>query len=554
MTVQELIKQCDFYELVSSATKLTKVRNNEYKGLSPFSNEKTPSFFINDDTKTWYCFSTGKGGGLLDYVMEYEGLDKPEAVKFVAQVSGVTLDEQTSSSIFQEAQNYFRRFVDRGYDYLQKRSITPEVADKYNLGYCTGNDLIPYLKNKGFSDEDISSAGLTNDKGNIKFYNRTTLPIKDQYGNIVSFTGRSIDQAMPKYLHGPSTRYFNKKKIVWNLDKVRRQILDQDRVIVCEGQLDAISITEAGYPAVSLLGTNISEHQIKLLANLTKNIYFIYDSDKAGREALQKSFTIIGNLQLDVISHAIILPGGHDPDSFIRKFGTEEFANYIEKAQPDTSAIIQNLIEKYRTNNKRITKTGLTQKIIEDVYPYVEEQFTYRSLDLIERLSQELGLNKKGLHDWFAKKERVTRSYHVYEKINDLQFPAPIYERRLFYHLLNNPSLWYLVREEGFSSGDFSSYLVAKSLGFIHQELDTVEFFDILKERLKEDEYDLVLSFFSLGIDGDFETALSVFKLKNKEKTLRSPAVDFLGRPKTREEKEMTDAMKDKLYNETEPF
>jgi len=557
MNFKELIQECDFYELVSQTTKLTKTKENEYKGLSPFTSEKTPSFFINSEAKTWYCFSSGKGGGLIDYVMEYEGLSKPEAIKFLESFCNVTLDSESKNNIFVEAQKNFVRNVSSGYEYLEKRNITPKIAEKYGLGFCKGNDVLHDLKN--FSKEEISESGLVNEKGNIKFYNRVTLPIKDQYGNIVSFTGRAIDSSLPKYLHGSSTKYFNKKEIVWNLDIARRDIIDQDMVIVCEGQLDAIAVNELGYPAVSLLGTNFSKQQLKLLSNLTKNIYFIFDSDSAGREALKKSFDLIGELGVDVISYAITLPGSHDPASFIQEYGEKQFSHFIESAQPDTSAIISYFIEKYKnrgSNQRKLTKTGLTQKIIEDLRPYVEEQFTYRSLDLIERLSQELGLNKKGLHDWFSKKERVEKSFGVFEKINDLQFPAPVYERRIFYHLLKNPSLWYILQEEGITRNDFSSYLIGKSLQFIHQEQSTAEFIEEIKNNLSEEEHNTIMSFFAVGLEGDFETSLEVFKIKIKENKVSysSSATDFLGRPKTKEEKEMTEPMIDRVFREKEPF
>lgn len=555
MKTTELIEQCDFHDLVSGATKLSRTRDNEYKGLSPFSQEKTPSFFVNNDAKTWYCFSSGKGGGVLDYIMEYESLDRDDAIKFLGEFVGVDVSGEETSTVLEEAQKYFRSHVGKGLEYLIQRGISAKVASDYGLGFCTGNDLITHLKGKGFTEKDFEEAGLVNDKGNVKFYNRVTLPIKDAYGRVVSFTGRAIDNQKPKYLHGPSTKYFNKKRVLWNLHKVRRDINSKDMVIACEGQLDAISITEAGYPAVSLLGTNVSEHQIKTLANMTKNIYFMFDSDDAGQEALQKSFGIIEKLDLDVITYAIVLPGKTDPDTFIREFGVEEFQAYVVNARPDTSAIIQALIEKYR--NKKgspLTKSGLTRQVMEEISPYVEKEFTYRSLDLIERLSQEFGLNKKQLHDWFAKGDSVKKSVQVYQRINEMQFPAPIYERRLLYHLISSPSLWALMKEEGISENDFDSFLVSKVLSYIHEGLSNIEFLDKLKEHLSDEEYYQIMAFFSIGVDGDFETSLRVMKLKLKEKTMKSPAVDFLGRPKTQTESDMTAAVRERLFEEKEPF
>jgi len=554
MTLQELIDHCDFYSLVSSSTKLNKIKPNEYKGLSPFASEKTPSFFVNDESKTWYCFSTSQGGGVLDYIMAQESMDKNEAIRFLEDFCGVYLEEE-KKDIFREAQNYFEGDLFHGLNYLKERNISEEVAKKNGIGFCTGNGVVRHLKEKGFTDEEIHESGIVNEKGNAKFYNRITIPIKDNYGKIVSFTGRSIeDDQKPKYLHGPNTKFFNKKNVLWNYSNVRKKILEEDMVVITEGQLDAISVTEVGFPSVSTLGTNLFENQLSLLANLTKNIYFIFDSDNAGKKALRKSFDLIQNSGVDVVSFSVVLPGNYDPDKFIREFGKEEFKNYVFSAQPDTSELIKSLIEKYRTENKKITKTGLTQKIIEDLRPYVEEKFTYRSLDLIERMSQELGLNKKSLHDWFAKNEPVNAQVKTYQKINDIQFPSPVYERRLFFHLLKEPSLWNLVLEEGITENDFESFLVSKALSFIDVTFSASEYIDVLKEKLDKNEFNMVMSFYSLGIDGDFESAMNVMKLKNKEKVTSIVKTDFLGRPLNREEKDMSDVFYEKLFEEKDPF
>jgi DNA primase len=258
---------------------------------------------------------------------------------------------------------------------------------------------------------------------------------------------------------------------------------------------------------------------------------------------------------VDILSYSIVLPGGYDPDSFIKNFGVEEFQNYVNNASPDTSELIKGLVEEYRTQNKKLTKTGLTQRVIEAVAPYVQEQFTYRSLDLIERLAQELGLNKKSLHDWYAKKESTKSVPRTYQKINEIQFPAPIYERRLLYHLINTPSLWNLVVEEGLNESDFESFLVFRAVNLIKNEMTSIEFLDTIKENLEDEEYHLILSFYSLGIDGDFETALKVLKLKNKQAIVSStPKIDFLGRPLTFEEKDMKDVFYEKLFEEKDPF
>jgi len=558
--LDDILQNLDFVDLVNRKTTVKRTKGEEYKGLSPFNKEKTPSFYINNHSKTWYDFSSGQGGGVIDYVMKTENLGKSEAIHFLADFAGVEIEEEDELAklrhVLITANKYFRMYASEAVPYLESRGFSPEIVAKYKLGFAPNNDnLIAHLQTAGHSDEDIltSGVGFELENGTLvsRYKNRVIFPIKDAYGLLVSFTGRDVTgSAKAKYLHGPVSPLFKKKDVVWNLSDIRNLITETEKVILCEGQMDALAISEAGLPAVALLGATPSEAQLQLLSKLTQNLYLIFDSDNAGQRGMVKAFKMISNLDADALLYSLILPGGKDPDEFIRENGTEAFQKLVEHSKPDTSIIVQTLIRQNAGKNR--TKAAVTRRVIQELLPYIQQQFTYRSLDLIERLSQELGLSRKELQDWIEKGGNFTHSSGVYEKIKDISFPAPIYERRILYGLLDEPSRIRKFKESGLSDMDFESFLVSKVASNISASLDSAQVFEVLQEKLEEDEYYKVLAFYSQGLqDTDFESALNVMKIKVFDR-VNTPMTDFLGRPLASTEKELRGVVRDIM--DREPF
>lgn len=559
----EIRGQLDFAELVSRTTKLTHYKGEQYKGLSPFNREDTPSFYVNNSSQTWYDFSSGQGGGILDFVMKTQHMGREEALIFLADYLGIEYEEEDNDEytrlrkVLKAAHGYFRNHKDSAFPYIESRGFDAAVVDKYELGYVENGGLLSYLKMQGFTDAEMIGAGVAyDDNGEAKprFYKRVMIPIKDAYGRIVSFTGRdTTGNAKAKYLHGPITKVFEKKGILWNLSLARKEIGEQDRVVVCEGQMDAIAITETGIPAVAILGSTITEEQMTLLAKVTSNIYNIFDSDDAGERGLLKAFKMAAKLGVDSIIYSIILSGKDDPEDYINKHGKDAFREVVERAKPDTSNLVQVLLRQNIKGSQ--SKAAVARKVLKEVEPYLRQQFTYRSIDLIERLSQELGLSRKELFDWIEAGANFQHNSNTYKKIDSIMdFPAPVYERRLLYALLDEPHKVSQFKQTGMSVMDFDSYLVSKVVSEIEPTMDSAQVFDHLQETLKEEEYYKVLAFFSQGIvDNDFDTALDVMKHKVYDRT-RKPKTDFLGRPVKASEKELKGVVKEIMEYDKEPF
>jgi DNA primase len=565
MEFSEILNKLDFTELVSSKVKLFKAGKNKFRGLSPFTSEKTPSFYIDSDAKTWYCFSSGVGGGVLDYISKMENIDKSEAIVFLKNYLGIENDEDndTKSSRIKKALNYAHTYFtakkSQAEDYLMSRGYSREysksIIDKYEIGFLgEDNTLYKKMENFGFEDEIILSTGIFYTDKTCRYQNRLILPIKDEYGSVISFTGRDVTgESKQKYMHGTNSPLFKKSSKVWNLSKVRKEVSEQDRVVVCEGQMDAIAVTESGIPAVAILGSKISEQQMTLLSKLCNNIYMMFDSDKSGEEGLVYAFKLVTELDLESVFYSVVLPSGKDPDEFIRQNGFNKFKDIIESSKPDTSHIIHLLIKKNITKgapNKILT----IRKVLADLSGYIKKSYTYRSLDMIERLSQELGLSKRELQDWIESGTKFPNSKTTEKKIEEIHFPAPVYERRILYALLKDSSLMFKFREAGLSYMDFESPFVSKVVEFIKPGLSTNDIIDILQGTLNEREYDMIISFVAQGLlETDFDTALDVLKAKVTFRSSKS-SMDFLGRPLKSKEVEFRRVVGDVIRYGREPF
>lgn len=566
MEFNEILSRLDFFEFVSTKVKLIPNGLNKYKGLSPLTSEKTPSFYVDADAKTWYCFSSGKGGGVIDYIMLTEGFDRVESIKFLKDYLNIEEEKseqginQKIKTVLKLAHKYFSSHKlealsylcnQRGMDEIHARSI----IEKYEIGFCPANSDLSHLGSLAKDQNVLIKSGIFSEKtGFYKYKNRITIPIRNEYGSIISFTGRDVTGgSVAKYMHGSVSSLFKKSSVAWNLHSVRKMIEEQDKIIVCEGQMDAISVTEAGVPAVSIMGSKISEDQLKQIAKLTNNIYMLFDSDRAGEEGLISAFKMISDLDLDSVFYSVVLPSGKDPDEYIKNHGVESFLKIIHESKPDTSHIIQ-IFLKRSLSNKNATKSSIIRKILFDLQPYMKKSYTYRSLDLMERLSQELGLSRKELQDWANSGAKFGQHEATYKKINEIQFPAPVYERRIVYSLLKDPSLVFEFKERNLSIYDFESQLVSRIVETIQPGFTTNEIFDILKEELKEDEYNLVISFFAQGLpEADIKTSLDILQAKVKMKSHKA-ATNFLGRPITATETEFKRVIGDVVRYEKEPF
>ena len=355
--IEEVRSKNDIVDVIGSYVRLQK-KGTHYFGLCPFHNEKTPSFSVTGGNRQmFYCYGCHASGSVITFVMKYENLTFPEAVKVLADRAGVELPEaeyseasrererirDTLLEINKEAATYFYVKLrdpsgEIGQAYFDKRQLTEETRKHFGLGYSgkAGDGLLQYLKSKGYSDEMIIRAGLAqfHERSGLTpfFWNRVMFPIQDMNHRVIGFGGRVMGDGEPKYLNSRETEIFDKRKNLFGLNFARTS--RQNYLILCEGYMDVISMHQAGFTqAVASLGTAFTTEQASLIRNRcrVRDVYLSYDSDGAGTNAALRAIEICN--AYDIRAKVIRLEPYKDPDEFIKNLGREEFQKRIDQAE-----------------------------------------------------------------------------------------------------------------------------------------------------------------------------------------------------------------------------
>ncbi len=356
-------------QVVGKTVQLKK-RGKEFIGLSPFNNEKTPSFTVNDDKEFYHCFSTGEHGNIFDFLMKTKSMGFGEAVKTLAAEAGMQpyrfsnfdkkkdLRFQNYKRIFEEYSNFFHEQLfdfnnKEALDYLKRRGLSNNVIKDFKLGFVPWKNNFHDKLKKNFSDEDIDLTGLyyKNDKTEKhvdRFNSRIIFPVNNISGDTIAFGGRIIrDGKLAKYINSPETEFYKKGNMIFNLDKAKNSRAETDNVIIVEGYMDVVSIYSSGIRnVISNSGTAITERQIDLIWKFFSNPIICLDGDDSGQKAAyraaEKLFPLINEKNKIFFS---IMPPGFDPDDFIKKNGKESFNELITKKE-----IIQSYIWNYNLN------------------------------------------------------------------------------------------------------------------------------------------------------------------------------------------------------------
>ena len=359
--IDQLVSDSDIVAVLSNYLKLTK-RSSNYITHCPFHDEKTPSFTVSPQKQIYHCFGCGKGGNVITFLQEYEGLNFVEAVERLAEFNNVTVPRSSNlnrpdhSEIYELndmiADFYFSALKNKKYefvvDYLKKRGVNGETAKKFTIGYADfdQHDLLSKLKEK-FSEEIILKSGnfLKNEKGIYPFFRKKLMfPIKNHSGNIIGFGGRAIDDSLPKYLNSKDSPFFNKSRELYGFNNAK-QDHKSDCFIVTEGYMDVIMLSQHDVSnAVASLGTAFTLAHLQNLFKLKKKIVFCFDSDEAGLKAAWRSFRLsLNQIFEDRTIRFLFLPEGEDPDSYIQKNGREEFEKKISSSMQLESFAFQYL-------------------------------------------------------------------------------------------------------------------------------------------------------------------------------------------------------------------
>jgi DNA primase len=361
-TIDRIMEAIDIVEVVGEFVQLKK-RGANYVGLSPFANERTPSFTVSPAKGIFKDFSSGKGGSAVTFLMELEKFSYPEALKWLAKKYGIEVEETVEASENKEEENhreslmivsaYAAKFFHEslletdegkniGLSYFKERGFSNDTIKKFELGYSpdqweafTGKAL-----QEGYLQEFLVESGLSVKRDNgtpyDRYRGRVMFPIHGFTGRVIAFGGRTLktDKNVPKYVNSPESEIYHKSNVLYGLYFAKKAIRDEDNCYLVEGYADVLSVHQAGIEnVVASSGTSLTVEQIRLIGRFTKNITILYDGDAAGIKASLRGLDMILEEGLNV--KVVLFPDGHDPDSYVRNVGTSAFKTYIDKNRKD---------------------------------------------------------------------------------------------------------------------------------------------------------------------------------------------------------------------------
>ena len=420
-----------------------KKRGKEFIGLSPFKNEKTPSFTVNDEKEFYHCFSTGEHGNIFDFLMKTKSIGFGEAVKTLAAEAGMQpyrfsnfdkkkeLRFQTYKNIFKDYANYFNKNLfnsnnKNAIDYLIKRGLEKDIIEEFKLGYVPWNNNFYEQLLKNYSEEDINLTGLyyKSDKtGKFidRFNSRIIFPINNITGETIAFGGRIIrDGKLAKYINSPETEFYKKGSMIFNLDKAKNLRSDTDDVLIVEGYMDVVSVYASGIKnVISNSGTALSERQINLIWNFFNNPIICLDGDESGQTAAlriaEKLFPLINEKNKIFFS---ILPNGTDPDDYIKQKGKDGLIHLLKEKE-----IIQSFLWNYHLNK------------IDQSNPFEISKFE-KAIKKLSYSIQDETLKKYVLEDFLQKIKELTPIQSSKQNNNYFKF-----KKKKDYKILNETKI-----------------------------------------------------------------------------------------------------------------
>ena len=376
--LEELNEKNPIEDVVGSYVSLTRRGGNLF-GLCPFHNEKTASFSVAPGKGIYYCFGCHKGGGAVNFIMEIEGLEYPDAVRFLAKRVGMEVPEDNSRQasnlrrkeklweLCRDAARYYHEMLkspegQEGLQYLLSRGLSKKTIISFGLGFAPNrwDGLKKAMLEKGYTVQDLQDAGLVRTKrkevrdsdGTVReqvssydwFRNRVMFPIIDVRGNVIGFGGRVMDGSEPKYLNSPESMIFNKRKNLFALNVSKKTKMDM--LVLTEGYMDTIAMHQYGFDcAVASLGTSLTQEQAGMLAKYTKQMVLCYDGDQAGQNAAKRAISILEPTGIAV--RVLRMEGAKDPDEFLKKYGAERFKKLLGASENQAAYQLETIRRKH---------------------------------------------------------------------------------------------------------------------------------------------------------------------------------------------------------------
>ena len=491
-TIDRVFETARVEEVIGEFVQLKKAGSN-FKGLSPFTDEKSPSFMVSPVKQIWKDFSTGKGGNAVSFLMEHEHYSYPEAIKFLAKKYNIEIEETVQSDQEKEqmneresmflvsnfAKDYFHDVLLNstqgkaiGLSYFKERGFREDIIKKFDLGYCldTWDSFTNEALKKGYDIKYLASTGVTivrENKQFDRFKGRVMFPIHSMSGRILGFGGRTLssDKKTAKYVNSPESDIYHKSKILYGIYQAKKEIAKQDNCFLVEGYTDVISFYQSGIEnVVASSGTALTSDQIRLVNRLTKNITVLFDGDAAGIRASIRGIDLILEQGMNV--KVVTFPDGEDPDSFAKKHSEVALREYLEESSQDFINFKVSLLMKEASNDP-VKKAGLIRDIVTSISKipdsiqrevYVQE--CSRIMEISERVlfSELAQLISKNTKDFNKNQQKDKQSFEVVKKQTE--------------QLKEVDSLFILERE-----------IIRILLLFGNQETDFVDFIEVEDEE-----------------------------------------------------------------------
>jgi DNA primase len=422
--IDDLLDRIDIVDVINQRVPLKKAGKN-YKACCPFHEEKSPSFTVAQDKQFYYCFGCGTGGNALGFVMEFDRLDFLPAVEMLAKNAGLEIPRDAAPdrqivkqkdslfSILAQSDQFYRQQLrthpeaNLAVEYLKGRGLSGKIAAQFGIGYAPlgWDNLLSEAGGSDLKDQLLDQSGMIIVKPEEKkkydrFRHRIMFPIRDQRGRTIGFGGRVLDDSTPKYLNSPETPVFHKGRELYGLYEARQALKEIPYLIMVEGYMDVIALAQFGiFNSVATLGTALTENHLQKLFRYTSELIFCFDGDIAGRRAAERSLEIsLPEMRDGLSAKFLFLPDGEDPDSTIRKLGNEAFLTQVEKSQPLSDFLFEQL-----SNGIDSSTADGKAKLSKTCAPQINRipKGVFRQL-MLEELSRRTGISAADLSDYVA--------------------------------------------------------------------------------------------------------------------------------------------------------
>lgn len=505
-TIDKIFSAIRVEEIVGEYVQLKRAGSN-LKGLSPFQDEKTPSFVVSPSKQIWKDFSTGKGGTAISFLMEIENFTYPEALRYAAKKYGIEVEEdrremtdeerqaqtdrdllykihEVANEFFQSQMHDTEEGRSIGFSYFRERGLNDATIRKFQLGYSPErkNAFTEFALNKGYSKEILEKSGLSifpdyNEKGIDRFRERVIFPIHSFSGRVLGFGARILknNAKTAKYLNSPETEIYHKSNVLYGLNQSKQAISRQDLCLLVEGYMDVVSLHQSGIEnVVASSGTSLTTEQIKLIKRLTENVTILFDSDKAGIKASFRSIDMLLSEGMNI--RVLLFPEGEDPDSFAKKNSQEFVENFINSSAQDFINFKAEILLS-EANDDPIKKAAAIRDIVKSI------AFVKNSLKqeiYLKEVAQKFDLTERALFNELKALQSIKNQQNTAQPRNEKPEklaivpetptvnPLLILEEKLVELMLKYGD--YLLTEKDENGGNFQTTVIEKILAHLDED------------------------------------------------------------------------------------